>query len=135
MLKSILNKEYIPQTRPYSKNELEHLRKNLYVYLKLSNLKVNHSCGHFYKIKENSRKEKELKENNNNLSNAGNCSCCWKLHKTPEELKNKAYSLVDEYRDKFYIEPENMTYDLFDLENTFYRWLYNDNYNDNYKSI
>ena len=125
--KSVLELEYVKQSRPYSQNELSYLRNNLYINLKLGKERTSHSkCEHFYYVKENSRKEKEILEKNKS-DNIGNCSVCWKVNKTPENLRNKAEDLVEIYSYTFYKNPENYTYDLLDLETTFYKWLYFDN--------
>jgi hypothetical protein len=133
--KSILESEYIEQSRPYSQNELKYLRENLYKNLRLGKqIAVHSKCRHFYYVKENSRKEKEILEKNT-TENVGNCSVCWKLNKTSEHLKDKAWSLVETYSDTFYKEPKNYIYDLLDLETIFYKWLYydSDKYNENDK--
>ena len=82
-------------------------------------------CGHFYFVKENGRKEKEINENNDNV---GNCSCCWKLNKTPKHLQKNAEDLVNIYLEKFKVLPPYITYDLLDVEISFYRWLYLEKY-------
>ena len=41
--KSVLESEYIQQTRPYSQNELKYLRENLYRNLRLSDKLSRHS--------------------------------------------------------------------------------------------
>lgn len=127
--KSILESEYIEQNRPFSQNELKYLRENLYRNLRLGKQIATHSkCRHFYYVKENSRKEKEILDTNK-TENVGNCSVCWKVNKTEEYLKDKAVYLVESYCDSFYKEPKKYTYDLLDLETIFYKWLYYDNNN------
>jgi len=121
---SILDSEYKEQTRPYSQNEIKDMRYGLYRELRLSKSKASHSkCRHFYLVKKNGKKEKEIK---NNSENIGNCSICWKIAKTPKDYKDKAHNLVNAYCFEFYEDPPNMDYNLFDIENTFYRWLYSD---------
>ena len=123
---SVLDSNYIPPSRPYSNNELSDIRENFFKKLYLSNIKAVHkNCNHFYFVKENGRKEKELIENNDNV---GNCSCCWKLSKIPKHLIQKAEDLVNIYSEKFNIYPSSLTYDLLDIEICFYKWLYIDNY-------
>lgn len=125
---SVLESNYVPPSRPYSTNELSDMRENFYKKNNLSSIKAYHkSCGHFYYVKENGRKQKELSDNNENI---GNCSCCWKLNKTPKNLIDKAEDLVNIYSKSFNDCPSHMTYDLVDLEICFYRWLYNDRYDD-----
>lgn len=119
---SILESEFVEQTRPYSQKELGDMRSNLYRYLRLGKERAVHEkCGHFYTVKENGKKEKEIKENSGNI---GNCSVCWKLSKTHPALKRKANDVIKAYVLEFYTEPDYFTYNLFDLENVFYRWLY-----------
>jgi hypothetical protein len=126
---SILESEFIKPARPYSQNELKFMRNNLYKSLNLGDTKIYHTkCYHFYNVKKNSRKEKEIKERNKN-ENIGNCSVCWKLSKTPKHLKDIAFNMVNVYCDKLYNEPENYSYNFLDIENVFYKWLYLENYN------
>ena len=119
---SILESEYVEQTRPYSQHELADIRTSVYKQLRLSKEKAYHSkCKHSYFVKENSKKEKEIKENSSDI---GNCSVCWKISKTPNDLKYKAYDLVKAYSTDFEGDIKFMTYNLYDLENVFYKWLY-----------
>ncbi len=132
---SILESEFIRPTRPYSQNELKFMRNSLYKNINIGNNRIYHTkCGHFYYVKKNSRKEKELKEKNRN-ENIGNCSVCWKLSKTPKHLKNNANDMVEYYCNSFYEEKEYYNYSLFDLENVFYRWLYQENFSKNDKNL
>lgn len=118
---SILETEYVEQTRPYSQNELRDMRKSLYRQLRIGNERAYHQkCNHYYYVKQNGKKEKEIKEN----GTVGNCSVCWKLSKTPTSSKHKAYDLIKAYSSEFENDIEFMTYNLFDLENIYYRWLY-----------
>ena len=51
---SILESEYVEQTRPYSQHELADIRTSLYKQLRLSKEKAYHSkCKHSYFVKEN----------------------------------------------------------------------------------
>ena len=133
MIKSILETDYIEPTRPYSLKELDHLRNIMFNSLRLSKHKIYHTkCQHSYYIKKNSRKEKEImgnKEDKINLTNVGNCSVCWKLYKTQEYLKQKAYDMIYYYKKNFTEEPEKINYTLLDLETVFYKWLYIENTN------
>lgn len=124
-MKSILNTKYNPPNRPISLNELNTIRKSFFKNCNLSDVKAHHNCKHFYFVKKNSKKEKEIKEKNTNI---GNCSCCWKFNNTPVFLKNKAYNLIEQYHSLFYEEPKKLTYDLLDIETTYYKWLYEDDY-------
>jgi len=126
---SVLESDYIKPARPYSSNELSDIRNNFLKKCNLSNIIASHkNCGHFYFVKENGRKEKELNENDN----VGNCSCCWKLSKTPNNLVQKAEDLINIYCTRFNDYPSSFTYDLIDIEICFYKWLYVDKYDYEY---
>ena len=56
----------------------------------------------------------------------GCCSVCWKLRKTPSELRDLANNMIDEFILRFEKKPEKWTRELIHLENTFYKWLYID---------
>ena len=121
---SILDSDYIEQTRPYSQNEFSDMRYRLYNEFRLGKTRASHSkCKHFYLVKKNGKKEKEIQ---NNSENIGNCSVCWKIAKTTKDYKSKAHDLVNAYCFDFYEEPECINYALFDIENMFYRWLYSE---------
>ena len=118
-----LAKEYVPAKRPYSQRELEDRRENMRKSFRLSEIRAEHSnCQHFYHVRLNGRKEKQIIESQNN--NAGNCSVCWKLGKTHDQYSDAAYDMCIAYMDTFYNVPERLTYDNCDLEETFYSWLY-----------
>lgn len=126
MTTSILEQDYVEPERPYSLKELADTRTHAYRSLRLGHTKANHRrCGHFYLVKENGRKEKEMREQGSN--DIGNCSVCWKLNKTERHLRLKVRNLVQTYTDAFYNEPKYLTYDNLDLETVFYKWLYEDN--------
>jgi hypothetical protein len=121
-MSSVLEIEYIEPSRPYSKNELINMRNKLYTNLRIGNVIAAHNnCHHFYYVKQNSRKEKDIL--NEKKSDCGNCSVCWKLNKTPKNLRCKAEDLIEIYSKNFYNEPEIYTYNLFDLETSYYKWL------------
>ena len=123
MNSSILESEYIEPTRPYSLDELTALRKKLYHKQRLGKMRAHHQrCNHFYVAKLNSRKEREITEQNCN--DIGNCSVCWKLGKTQGYLREKARNMVRAYCNTFYEEPQAITYNNIDLETIFYKWLY-----------
>jgi hypothetical protein len=122
---TVLETEYIVPVRPYSQNELAQMRENLYNNLRLGKVIAIHSqCKHFYLVKKNGRKEKEILEQKYN--DAGNCSVCWKIGKTRVGLRSNALNLVQHYQEIFYKEPKYLSYNLIDLESIFYRWLYED---------
>jgi len=127
---SILESEYIPQDRPYSQEELRDNREKLYKSLRLGINKAWHSrCKHFYYVRQNGRKEKDILASEN--SDSGNCSVCWKIHKCGRDGKQRAINMVDQYSNAFYEDPTYISYDLVDMESLFYRWLYDDEGNQN----
>ena len=123
---SVLEKSsFKDQDRPYSQNELKYKRQRLFYSLRLGKIKACHSkCDHFYFVKQNGRKEKDIIENKSNDS--GNCSVCWKYNKTPRYLKNKARELINYYNDVFSFNDEYtyFNYEDNELESIFYTWLY-----------
>lgn len=120
---SALESEYIEPTRPYSLNELAYTRERLFKSMRIGKVRAEHKkCRHFYFVKENGRREKEIKESGSN--DTGYCSVCWKLGKTPRYLKSRGQDLVNSYSNRLYEEPKFLTYDIMDLESVFYRWLY-----------
>jgi hypothetical protein len=122
---SILELDYVEQKRPYSQKELQDNREGLYRYLRLGKSRVQHEkCDHFYKVRENGRKEKEMKEKDSN--DVGNCSVCWKLSKTSRYLYDEAQDMVEAYHRIFEKEPKYLHYDSVDIENVFYKWLNED---------
>jgi hypothetical protein len=120
---SVLELPYQAPKRPYSQNELKATRVKLYRELRLGKTRAEHKkCGHFYLVKENGRKEKDIIEQKN--ADCGNCSVCWKISKTPRDLKNSAQNLIKEYSDLFFDEDQvKLSYDSIDIETCFYKWL------------
>lgn len=128
---SILNTTYVEQSRPYSQRELKYLHDKLYNELRLGTVYAYHKkCRHFYTTKINGRKEKEIQLKND--PDVGNCSVCWKLIKTDKQEREKARYMVDSYHEMFNYKvcPDKLTYDMIDVENIYYRWLYMYNAND-----
>lgn len=120
---SVLESAYIESTRPYSQDELKKMRQNIYRNLRLSKIMAHHKrCDHFYLVKLNGRKEKEIIMQKS--KDVGNCSVCWKLGNTSVNIAYKAHNLVQEYCDTFYEDPKYLSYDKVDLETIFYKWLY-----------
>ena len=123
---SVIEIPYIKPERPYSQNELQFKRDKLYRNLRLSKMRACHEgCNHFYLVRKNGRKEKEIIQTGCNLVN--NCSVCWKLKKTPKHLKDIAYDLVEGYMKEFENPRKFLTYSDIDLERVFYTWLYDEN--------
>jgi hypothetical protein len=125
MSTSILEQEYKEPNRPISQSELHFNKCNLFRKLHIGKVRAYHKCNHFYFVKENGRKEKEIMETDN--LDVGNCSVCWKLNKTDRKLKTKARSLIDAYSRNFYEYPDFLSYDKADLELIYYKWLYDEN--------
>jgi len=120
---SILESEYVKPTRPYSQNELKDNRKKFFDRYNISDVFACHKkCGHFYRVKKNGKKYKYISETEN--SDTGNCSICWKLSKTPNYLKENAKDLIYLYEDRFKNDPDRLTYDNNDIEECYYRWIY-----------
>jgi hypothetical protein len=120
---SVLELPYQAPKRPYSQNELKAMRSKLYRELRLGKVRAEHQkCGHFYLVKENGRKEKDILEQK--TSDCGNCSVCWKLSKTPRDLRNSAQNLIKEYGSLFFDEDTvKLSFDGIDIETCFYKWL------------
>ncbi len=124
---SVLETSYVEPKRPYSQMELNDKRNKLFADFRLGKTKAIHKkCKHFYYVKANGRKEKDILEQAD--VDCGNCSVCWKLHRTPYELKDNAKNLIYEYQTLYQTEEESMplTYDMLDVENCFYKWLCNE---------
>jgi hypothetical protein len=117
---SILEVEYAPPTRPYSKDELTDMKNNLYRALRLADEVAEHpKCSHYYRVKQNSKKQTEIA---NNCEFIGNCSVCWKISKTPRNLKSHAMEVVDLFNRS--LNTGVLSYDTVDIENVYYRWIY-----------
>lgn len=122
---SILESEYVEPTRPYSQKELVDRRERLYRNFRLGDHIARHQrSGYFYRVRVNGRKEREMIETERD--DVGNCSVSWKLSKTPSHLRDRALDLVEHYSECFDREPTILTYRLMDLEERFYKWLYED---------
>lgn len=122
---SILEQNYIEPDRPQSQNEFKCNRDKLFRAMRIGTIRAHHKkCDHFYLVKENGRKEKEIVEQNNNDS--GSCSVCWKLNKTPRHLKTHAKNLIYSYHTTFYEYPKYMTSEKEFLESSYYKWLYDE---------
>lgn len=120
---SVLETDYVKQTRPYSQSELRNSRTNLFRSLRLGEKIVCHDkCGHIYLTKQNGRKEKEMLESGQ--VDVGKCSVCWKISKTSPYLRDKARNLALDYRNTFSNTPEFLSYGKLDLETVYYKWLY-----------
>ena len=120
---SILETDLGTQTRPYSQMELLANREQLFKQLRLSSHRASHPrCQHFYAVRSNSRKERDILEGKG--SDVGNCSVCWKLSKTPNRLKDQAFDLISEYNLLFEQESEYQHFHQNEIESIYYKWLY-----------
>jgi hypothetical protein len=125
MTTSIIELDYNEPNRPYSQRELTYMKEILFKSLRLGENRADHKkCDHFYFVKENGRKEKEMLESKD--TDIGNCSVCWKLNKTPRNLKNTANNLVDSYCNEFYDKSVIVTHKNVSMEIAYYKWLYED---------
>ena len=113
---TILELKYIPPTRPYSQKELLKMHENLFNSLKIGNnyVYLDDSCYHFYFTKS--------VISNKNKSSL--CLVCKKMKETNKNLLGTAERLIEEYNKNFFKKPEKLSYDLIDIENIYYRWLY-----------
>ena len=122
-MSSVLEIDYVKQTRPYSQSELRDLQTSLFRSLKLGEKFVYHDkCGHMYLTKQNGRKEKEILETGK--ADVGKCSVCWKISKTPMYLRDKARNISHDYSIIFLNPPKFLSYQKLDLETVYYKWLY-----------
>ena len=119
----IIDQEYKEPYRPYSQKELLYNRDRVFSSLRVGNIKAHHiKCDHFYNVKERGRKEKEIKETNN--KDVGNCSVCWKLNKTPQNMRNETLDIIDQYCSVFYNQPKYLSFETNNIQIKFYKWLY-----------
>lgn len=120
---SVLENDYIEQSRPYSQDELKTMKEQTRNNFRLSKLMAYHErCNHCYLVKKNGRKEQEMTTKKS--YDVGNCSVCWKFTKTPSRLRERANGLANIYVNI----PDNKILNYRDiiLERTFYKWLYED---------
>jgi hypothetical protein len=123
MTTSILEQEYNEPDRPYSQTELQYNRDKVLHALRVGSTRAHHlKCDHFYCVKDNGRKEKEIKEANS--GDVGNCSVCWKFNKTPRHLKARARVLINSFHMTCFEPSKYMSYEDVDIEIIFYKWLY-----------
>jgi hypothetical protein len=118
--------------RPYSQKELVDLHNKNLASLGIGLNNVFHTkCGHSYYVKIGGRKERLIKESNNNRD-VGNCSVCWKMGRTPPELRQYASEIINAYVDDKEYEMNNpngrLEHRSIELEKAFYTWLYAETY-------
>ncbi len=118
-----MHSNYKAPDRPFSQDELRDTRARNLSRLRVGSTMASHeNCLHFYFAKNGGKKEARLIETSG--EEPGYCSVCWKLKKTPPELRDKALALVDEYQHRFQEKPDRWTHYQCELEKNFYRWLY-----------
>jgi hypothetical protein len=120
-IEKVLNGKYPPATRPYSQLELDEIRTRNLRRLSIGNQMACHECRHIYFAKENGKKEERIKSGEGDI---GQCSVCWKLKRTPVELRDRAQDLVDEYLYHYTDKPSKWSHFIIHVEQTYYRWLY-----------
>lgn len=126
-MSSVLEKKIFEPDRPFSRKELQEKRKQIFRNMHIGNTLIQQSdCRHVYFAKSNGKKEKEAKEMPAGTAISGNCSVCWKINRTPKNLKNRAIDLVEAYTNSGSIWDSNSSYNYYDfeLETDFYTWLY-----------
>ena len=108
---SILEMKYIPPSRPYSQKELSIMHENLFKQLKIGNNCVHFedSCRHFYFRKDSLKTQ--------------SCLVCKKLKETRPNLLETAERLIEEYN-KYFLNETKLSYNSFDIENIYYKWIY-----------
>ena len=122
-MEALLRKDFPAADRPYSQDELRDTRVRILERLNVGNMMVYHRrCNHFYLAKAGGKKETAVKENQE--LDPACCSTCWKLRKTPNNLRDEASDMVDAYHYNFENKPDNWTRSLINLESTYYKWLY-----------
>ena len=122
-MERLLHSNYKAPDRPFSQDELRDTRARNLSRLRVGSTMASHeNCLHFYFAKNGGKKESRLIETAG--EEPGYCSVCWKLKKTPPELRDKALALVDEYQHRFQEKPDRWTHYQCELEKNFYRWLY-----------
>lgn len=123
---SILESEYNLPLRPYSDKELQQKRINLFRMARVGEIIAFHPrCNHTYFVRSKGRKEQKILETHD--SGVGNCSICWKLSKTPNNLYDKAIRVVESYTSIFFTQRKQLkdiTYSDLDILTVFYKWLY-----------
>jgi hypothetical protein len=124
-MEQLLTKQLPPADRPYSQHELADIRQRNLERLNIGSTMVYHpNSGYFYLAKAGGKKEAAVLSGE--TLEDGCCSVCWKLRKTPSELRELANNMIDEFILRFEKKPEKWTRELIHLENTYYKWLYID---------
>lgn len=130
-ISKVLSEDFVRQHRPISQLEFKDMRNYLYWKLHLSdkNISTHDDCGHSYKLKVNFVKHKNTDINSDDKTSHDNRKClvCNKLSKIDKSQLNVARYMVDTYNrnfDKTFHRFEIFTYMDYDLEKTYYEWLY-----------
>lgn len=122
---SILMSKSVEETRPYSQLELVKNRNQMFSELNLSHRSVSHTdCGHSYHVRMYGQKFKEMNDLGT-TEDVGNCSVCWKLRRTPRNLKHAAEHFIGLCQD---INRDHLTFLDIQAEKIFNTWLYLEQY-------
>ena len=117
-MEQLLTKQLPAADRPYSQDELADIRQRNLERLNIGSTMVYHpNSGYFYLAKSGGKKEAAVLSGE--VLEDGCCSVCWKLRKTPSELRDIANTMIDEFILRFEKKPEKWTRELIHLENTF----------------
>ena len=128
---SVLHTVWEEPSRPYAQRELKDMERRLLRNMYLTNDMASHtSCGHRYYVKYGGVKYKQIHaEDSTGPVNVGNCSVCWKLRQTPNEL----IPLIEEFITLYEEDCENpearRTFFAFEVARIFYTWLYREDFN------
>ena len=122
-MENLLTKNYPEAQRPYSQDEISDIRTKSLSRLNVGDTMVFHEgCCHFYLAKAGGKKEAQVKEEQ--TLDTGCCSVCWKLRKTPKDLRKTAEEMVEAFNYNFSERPDRWSLSLLHLEITYYKWLY-----------
>jgi hypothetical protein len=124
---SVLLESYKSPDRPISQKELQSLQNKLYWSLGISKyLRAQHKkCGHFYLVKRNGHKARLISKESED-TDVGNCSVCWKLRQTSNDLYERARDFSDLYCEEFASKDVKLSFFNVEVERIFYTWLYGD---------
>ena len=125
---SILNSVWSDPERPYSQLELKEMFERL--MLSASHWVQHDRCGHRYFVKTNGVKYKQLNEFPE-IRDHGNCSVCWKVRKTPREIRDVAVEFMDYIEDEFpnmSLDNGRLTLYKYKVFEIFYTWLYKEDF-------
>jgi hypothetical protein len=107
--------------RPYCKSEIKDERERTTNRFRLSKKFVHHDrCNHTYRVKINSRKERDIYETKDGglAPDVGNCSVCWKLKNEWDVDED----MIEDYQSQVKSAFEGYAFVV--AERSFYAWLY-----------